>query len=182
MAIKIHVCTTILTADLRMSVRVVLCYNFTWLPGSGDRLISSARDDWMGDKNKNPKTSQGVPTKPKKFVDQKLTTPHPPQPPTPRAKKSHAEFPSVLNFQKALNSILYLVIWLYFIHETTWLWYAGTTMNLQIVFNTPKNPYVNQDTQKILLCNSPTQNIPESNNFKPEKIFLSSPPLGPWLQ
>ena len=35
MAIKIHVRTNILTANLRMSVRVVLCYNFTWLPVGG---------------------------------------------------------------------------------------------------------------------------------------------------
>ena len=74
MAIKIHVFTNILTADLRMSVRVVLCYNFTWLPVGGGRvlLISSDVDDWIGGKNQNLKTSQGVVTKPKKIVDQKL--------------------------------------------------------------------------------------------------------------
>ena len=76
MAIKIHVRTNILTADLRMSVRVVHWYNFTLLPvgreGGGVLLISSDGDDWIGGKNQNPKTSRGVPTKPKKIVDQKL--------------------------------------------------------------------------------------------------------------
>lgn len=74
MAIKIHVHTNILTANLRMSVRVVLCYNFTWLPVGGGRvlLISNDGDDWIGGKNQNLKTSQGVPTKPKKIVEQKF--------------------------------------------------------------------------------------------------------------
>jgi len=34
----------------------------------------------MGGKNQNPKTSQGIATKPKKFGDQKLTPPPPPPP------------------------------------------------------------------------------------------------------
>ena len=48
-------------------------------------------------------------------------------------------------------------------------------MNLQIVFNTPKNPYVNRDTQKILLLNSPSQNIPESKKFQTQKNPLIIP-------
>ena len=74
MAIKIHVRTNILTANLRMSVRVVLCYNFTWLPvgGGGVLLISNDGDDWIGGKNQNLKTSQGVPTNPKKIVEHKF--------------------------------------------------------------------------------------------------------------
>ena len=58
-----------------MSVRVVLCYNFTWLPvGGGGRvlLISNDGDDWIGGKNQNLKTSEGIPTKPKKIVEQKF--------------------------------------------------------------------------------------------------------------
>jgi len=40
----------------------------------------------------NPKKSLGLPTKPKKFLDQKLTP-----------RKTHAEFLSLKNFQKGLN-------------------------------------------------------------------------------
>ena len=72
MAIKIYVCTNILTADLRMSVTVIILLGSQWGRGEGGLLISSDGDDWMGGKNQNPKTSQGVPTKPKKIVDQKL--------------------------------------------------------------------------------------------------------------
>lgn len=40
-------------------------------------------------------------------------------------------------------------VWLYLICRTTLKdIYMGTTMGLQIVLNTPKNPYVNQATQK----------------------------------
>ena len=39
-------------------------------------------------------------------------------------------------------------VWFYFIRGTTRPGYAGK--NLQIVLNTPKNPYLNQATLKIL--------------------------------
>ena len=39
-------------------------------------------------------------------------------------------------------------VWLYFIRRTTRPGYASTTMNLQIVLNNQKNPYLNQATQK----------------------------------
>jgi len=48
--------------------------------------------EW-GQKSK-PQKSLGLPTKPKKSLDQKLTP-----------KKSHAEFPSLKNFQRGLNDI-----------------------------------------------------------------------------
>ena len=52
-------------------------------------------------------------------------------------KKSHAKFPSDKNF----SSFVELCGWAH----------TGTTTNLQIVLNTPKNPYLNQATpQKIL--------------------------------
>ena len=38
---------------------------------------------------------------------------------------------------------------MYFISKAMRPGYAGTTMNLQIVWNTPKNPYLNQATQRI---------------------------------
>ena len=31
---------------------------------------------------------------------------------------------------------------------SSWPGYAGTTTNLQIILNTPKNPYLNEATQK----------------------------------
>ena len=50
--------------------------------------------------------------------------------------------------------------------------YAGTIMNLQIVLNTHKNPYLNQDPNKYL-PNFPIQKIPKSNISNP-KIIRSS--------
>ena len=49
--------------------------------------------------------------------------------------------------------------------------YAGTITNLQIVLKTPKNPYLNQATQKITCQNFPTQKNPEIETFKPKKSF-----------
>ena len=66
-------------------------------------------------------------------------------------------------------------IWLYFSRRTTQPGYAGTTMNLQIILNTQKNPYLNQATGKntcpIFL---PPKN-PRIENSKPQKILRSSP-------
>jgi len=50
-------------------------------------------------------------------------------------------------------------------------------MNLQIVLNTQKNPYLNQATSKKYLPNFPTQKNPGIKNFKPKKILQSSPSL-----
>ena len=58
---------------------------------------------WNGSKNQNPK----------KFLDQKLTH-----------KKSHADFPSLRNFQKALNN----TTWKIKFSKTRWL----TVLSLQI--------------------------------------------------
>ena len=52
--------------------------------------------------------------------------------------------------------------------------YTGTITNLQIVLNTPKNPYLNQATQKNTCQNFPTSKNPEIENFKPQRIFWSS--------
>ena len=60
----------------------------------GVRQISSDRDDRMGAKIKPTKNPLGFKQNPKKFLAQNLTP-----------KKSHAEFPSHKNFQKALNDI-----------------------------------------------------------------------------
>ena len=43
-----------------------------------------------------------------------------------------------------------------------------------LVLNTPKNPYLNQATQKITCQKFPTPKIPEIQNLKPQKILRSS--------
>ena len=52
--------------------------------------------------------------------------------------------------------------------------YTGTITNLQIVLNTPKNPYLNQATQKNTCQNFPTPKNPEIEKFKPQRILWSS--------
>ena len=59
--------------------------------GGGVHLISSDGDNRMGEKTNPLQKSLGPPPKSPKSLDQKLTP-----------KKSHAEFPSLKNFQKAL--------------------------------------------------------------------------------
>ena len=44
----------------------------------------------------------------------------------------------------------------------------GAITNLQIVLNTPKNPYLNQASQKNTCQNFPTQKNSEIENFKPQ--------------
>ena len=57
---------------------------------------------------------------------------------------------------------------------TTQPGYAGTMTNLQIVLDTPKNPYLNQANQKNTCQNFPTPKNPETENLKPQKILRSS--------
>ena len=57
-------------------------------------------------------------------------------------------------------------VWLYFICRTTRPGYVGTTMNPQIVLNTPKK----SSHPKKYLPNCPTQKNPGIENFKPKKI------------
>ena len=64
--------------------------------GGGVLRISSEEDNRMGAKIKTQKNSVGLPTNPKKSLDQTLTP-----------KKSHDEFPSLKNFHKALNDIIF---------------------------------------------------------------------------
>ena len=84
----------------------------------------------MGAKKQDPKKSLGFKQNPQKSLDQNLTP-----------KKSHAEFPSHRNFQKALNDFLEQKI------ET-------------LVLNTPQNPYLNQANppKKIAKIFLPRQN------------------------
>ena len=68
-------------------------------------------------------------------------------------------------------------VWLYFICGTTRPGYMGTTMNLQIILNTQKNPYLNQATQKNTCQIFIPKKNPGIENFKPNKILRSSPSL-----
>ena len=61
------------------------------------------------------------------------------------AKKSHAEFPSNKNFQKALNDV--------------------TITNLQIALITQKNPYLNEPIPKNTCQNFPTPKNPEIEKY-----------------
>ena len=47
----------------------------------------------------------------------------------------------------------------------------GTITNLQILLNTPKNPYLNQATQKILAKIFLPKKYPEIENLKPKTSF-----------
>ena len=49
--------------------------------------------------------------------------------------------------------------------------YAGTITNLQIVWNTQKNPFLNQATQKSTCQNFPSQKNPKIENFILKKSF-----------
>ena len=70
-------------------------------------------------------------------------------------------------------------IWLYFSRRTTQLGYAGTTMNLQIILNTQKNPYLNQATGKKYLPNFPTPQKSQNRKFQTPKN-PSIIPVPPW--
>ena len=62
-------------------------------------------------------------------------------------------------------------VWSYFICGTTRPGYMGTTMNLQIILNTQKNPYLNQATQKNTCQIFIPKKIPESKISNPKKSF-----------
>ena len=70
-------------------------------------------------------------------------------------------------------------VWLYFIHRTTRLEYAGSTTNLQIAFNAHKNPYLNprlnQTTQKVLAKIFQPKKIPESKISNLKKKSFDHP-------
>ena len=109
-----------------------------------------------GGKNQEKKNPLGFKQNSKKSLDQNLTP-----------KKSHAEFPSHKNFQKALNDITRRI-------ET-------------LVFNTQKTPYFNQATQKILAKIFQPKKIQKSKISTPKKSFdhpchlnsgVPPPPLG----
>ena len=68
-------------------------------------------------------------------------------------------------------------VWLYFIGRTAWPGYAGTTMNVKIVVNTPKkslpNPCLNQATQKHT-CQTFLPKKSQNQKFQTQKNPLKS--------
>ena len=76
------------------------------------------------------------------------------------------ETPKTPNIKTAAKQV-----WLYFIGRTTQPGYFGTTTNLQIVLNTPKNPYLNQGTQKKIVKIFPPKKIQKSKISNPKKSF-----------
>ena len=57
--------------------------------------------------------------------------------------------------------------------------YPVTISNLQIVFNTRKNPYLNHATPDFIYQNFPTPKHPEIENFNPQKNPLIIPGVTP---
>ena len=96
---------------------------------------------------------------PKRSLDQKLP------PPPPKKKKNAMSNFLALKFPESKTSLVV------FIHRTTWLEYARTTTNLQIVLN----------TQKFLTKSSqPKKHSTSFPGFSPTPkniILLSSPSL-----
>ena len=146
------------------------------------RIIECPAPGSNGGKNQNPKNSLGLPTKPQKLPGQKIDP-----------KKSHAEFPSLENFQKALNDVTKnkteIDCLCLFLHHAIWSCHTSTTTSLQIVLNTQKNPFLNQATEKKCFPNLLPKKIPDSKVSNPKKSFdhpyhLKSgvPPLGNPLQ
>jgi len=75
----------------------------------------------------------------KNIPDQKLTP-----------NKSHAKFLSLKKFPESFNNITQEVLVVLYTLFAKLQIYAGTATNLQIVLNTPKNPYLKQATPKLL--------------------------------
>lgn len=81
-----------------------------------------------------------------------------------------------LNFQKKIICNItqkiefFKKVWLYFNHRTWQPGYASTPKNLQIVLNTPQNPYLNQAIRKNTCQNFLPKNL-GIKNFKPKKSF-----------
>ena len=97
-------------------------------------------------------------------------------------KNSHAEFPSLKNFQKALNDITRKIkflkqVWLFFLfaelygRDTP----ADTTMNLQIILNAQKlrSLLKSRNQKKKYLPKYSTPKIPELKILNPKKFSIT---------
>ena len=110
----------------------------------------------------------GQKSKPKKkSLDQKFTPP-PPQPKKKQKKKSHAEFPSLENFQKALNDIRWKIkFWktslVVLIRRSMWPGYAVTAQIFRLFWIAP-NSLIKPSHPKKFLPKFPT--LKKSWNWK----------------
>ena len=93
----------------------------------------------MGAKIKTPKKIPGPKLNPKNFL---------------------TKFSSLKIFQKALNDIIITFYFIWFFYSQN---YAAN--NLQIISNTPKNPFIDQATQKITRQIFRNQKFPAPKNL-----------------
>ena len=113
---------------------------------------------------------------PEKYLDQKLT-----------AKKSNAQFPSLKNFQKALNdnynakkynhSEINWIVLTFFLHQTIWSYHTLALPRIFRLFWIPQKSPLKSIHEKKYLPNYPSQKNPTIENFKLKQILWSSPSL-----
>ena len=137
--------------------------------------ISSDGDEQMGAKIKTQKNPLDFQQNQETSLDQKLTP-----------KKSHAEFPSLQISRK--HSMIWhekwsfqKQVWSYFIRRSMPPRYARTYTNLQMVLNTPTNPYLSQAIKKILAKISYPKKNAESKISNPKKPFDHPCRLKSWV-
>ena len=116
----------------------------------------------------------GLNQNPKKSLDQKF----PPSPTNKKKKtekKSYAEFPSLKNFQKALNDIRWKIkFWkqvVVLICRSMWPGYAVTTQIFRLFWISPKLPNWTKPSQKIPAKISYPKEILELKISNPQKPF-----------
>ena len=125
--------------------------------------ISSNRDDQMGSKIKTKNYPYRLLAKPhwnipkSKFNSPKNAMPN------WRARKICQK---KLNCNTTREIEFFKKVWLYFNHRTWQPGYTSTTKNLQIVLNTPQNPYLNQAIRKNTRISD--QKISESKISNPK--------------
>ena len=123
---------------------------------------------------------------PEKYLDQKLT-----------AKKSNAQFPSLKNFQKALNdnynakkynhSEINWIVLTFFLHQTIWSYHTLALPRIFRLFWIPQKSPLKSIHEKKYLPNYPSQKkIPQSKISNSNKSFdhphhlkFRVPPGGP---
>ena len=113
---------------------------------------------------------------PKKYPDQKLT-----------AKKSNAQFPSLKNFQKALNdnynakkynhSEINWIVLTFFLHQTISSYHTLALPRIFRLFWIPQKSPLTSIHEKKYLPNYPSQKNPTIENFKLKQILWPSPSL-----
>ena len=103
------------------------------------------------------------------------------------AKKSNAQFPSLKNFQKALNdnynakkynhSEINWIVLTFFLHQTIWSYHTLALPRIFRLFWIPQKSPLKSIHEKKYLPNYPSQKNPTIENFKLKQILWSSPSL-----